>query len=284
MKLPNPIQTHRVQGTLKPYPGIKNIIAVGSGKGGVGKSTVAVNLALALHAEGATVGLLDADIYGPSQAQLLGSYEPPEFTEKKLNPVRRFGLQTMSIAYLIDQDKAMIWRGPMVSKALQQLLSDTDWQDLDYLIVDLPPGTGDIQLTLAQKIPVAGAVVVTTPQDLSLIDAKRAIAMFEKVSIPVLGIVENMSLHTCSQCGHQEAIFGENGGISIAEAHNIELLGQLPLNAHIRALSDAGTPIVADTPNAETSKIFREIALKLAIALSKRPKSYASKMPGVVVE
>jgi len=279
------IVAHSVQNTLKPINNIKNIIAIASGKGGVGKSTTSVNLALALAAEGATVGILDADIYGPSIPTMLGlSGYPDSQDNKTMMPKVSYGVQTISIGYLIDPDQPMIWRGPMVTNALQQLLNDTNWSDLDYLIVDLPPGTGDIQLTLAQQIPVSGAVIVTTPQDIALIDAQRGLGMFEKVSVPVLGIIENMSMHICSECGHEEAIFGKGGGIAMAEKNNIELLGSLPLDIHIREFADCGRPTVVADPNSRVADIYKEIARKMSAKLALRSKDFSSKFPKIVVE
>lgn len=281
----NHITAHQVQPGLSGIPGVKNIIAVASGKGGVGKSTTAINLALALSHEGAKVGLLDADIYGPSIPLMMGTFESPTSTDQKsINPVLKYGLQTMSIGYLVDTETAMIWRGPMVSTALKQLLNDCRWDHLDYLIIDLPPGTGDIQLTLSQKIPVSGSVIITTPQDLALMDVRRAIKMFDKVSVPVLGIIENMSTHQCSQCGHIEPIFGEMGGEKIAQEFNTPLLGQLPLNIQIRQSADIGEPILIQNPNHPISQIYTQIALKLAANLSLRARNYAIKFPRVVVQ
>lgn len=278
------IQNYGVQPGIKNLSTVKNIIAVASGKGGVGKSTVAVNLALGLSIEGAKVGILDADIYGPSQPMMLGATTKPESTDNKLEPIVRHGLQSMSIGYLIDSDTPMVWRGPMVSSALQQLLNDTNWQELDYLIIDLPPGTGDIQLTLAQKIPVSGAVIVTTPQDIALLDAKKAIAMFNKVRIPVLGVVENMSYHICNHCGHQEHIFGQGGGESLARQHQVDLLGSLPLDKKIREQADGGNPTVIAEPDGEIARQYREIALRLAAKLSLQAKNYTSRFPKIVIE
>lgn len=282
------IENHIGQRGIKGLPRIKNIIPVASGKGGVGKSTVSVNLALALAKEGANVGILDADIYGPSQPMMLGAMNPPEIKEYKekkiLLPIKRHGLQSMSIGYLIDQSAPMVWRGPMVTTALQQLLNDTEWEDLDYLIIDLPPGTGDIQLTLAQKIPVSAAIVVTTPQDLALLDARRAYEMFRKVNIPVLGIVENMSIHICSQCGHAEHIFGEGGGERFAAEYGIELLGSLPLDMKTREQMDKGTPPVAVDAEGQISKIYRDIARCISAQLSLQAKDYSSKFPEIVVK
>jgi ATP-binding protein involved in chromosome partitioning len=281
----NPVESHAVQAGLKPLPQIKNIIAVASGKGGVGKSTTAVNLALALTAEGARIGILDADIYGPNQPQMLGVRQKPESKDgKSLEPVMRYGIQSMSIGYLIDQDTPMVWRGPMVTTALQQLLNDTRWDNLDYLIIDMPPGTGDIQLTLAQKIPVSGAVIVTTPQDIALLDARKGIAMFQKVNVPVLGIVENMSIHICSQCGYPESIFGEGGGEQLAKQYDVELLGSLPLDKRIREQADSGKPTVVAEPDGAISRIYRKIAHRVVDKLASQAKNYASKFPKIVIE
>jgi ATP-binding protein involved in chromosome partitioning len=280
------IEPHAVQKTLKRLPEVRNIIAVASGKGGVGKSTTAVNLALALQAEGAKVGILDADIYGPSVPRMLGAEgEPPTSVDgRSLEPKHAYGLQSMSIGYLVGEDNPMIWRGPMVTSALQQLLNDTRWHDLDYLIVDMPPGTGDIQLTLAQKVPVAGVVIVTTPQDIALLDAKKGLKMFERVDVPVLGIIENMSLHVCSNCGHAEPIFGEGGGARMAAEYGVELLGQLPLERAIREQVDSGRPTVAIEPESPTAKIYRAIARRLAAKLAQRAKDYSTKFPTIVVK
>ncbi len=280
------VASHRVQKDLSPQHGIKNIIAVASGKGGVGKSTTAVNLALALQREGAAVGVLDADIYGPSMPRMLGVSGKPEVTEdRKMQPHRAHGVQVMSIGFLVEENTPMIWRGPMVTSALQQLLSESAWDHLDYLIIDLPPGTGDIQLTLSQKIPVSGAIIVTTPQDIALLDAQRALQMFRRVEVPVLGVVENMSTHVCSNCGHEETIFGEGGGVSMAEEHEIPLLGRLPLDIRIRQQSDAGTPLVlqADGQDDVASR-YREMALRAAGELSQQPKSRQIDIPNIVVQ
>jgi ATP-binding protein involved in chromosome partitioning len=279
------IISHSVQQSLQPIANVKNIIAVASGKGGVGKSTTSVNLALALAAEGANVGILDADIYGPSIPTMLGLSGPPASDDgKRMNPKISFGIQTISIGYLIEPDQPMIWRGPMVTNALQQLLKDTSWDNVDYLIVDLPPGTGDIQLTLAQQIPVTGAVIVTTPQDIALIDAQRGLGMFEKVNVPVLGIIENMSMHICSNCGHEEAIFGQGGGEAMAKKNNIELLGSLPLDIHIREFADSGRPTVAADPDGRSSEIYKSIARKMAGKLALKGKDYSSKFPNIVIQ
>lgn len=280
------ILAHAVQPGVKSLPGVKNIIAIASGKGGVGKSTVAANLALALAAEGAQVGVLDADIYGPSQPLMLGTQgQAPETKDRKsLEPVMSYGIQAMSIGYLIEANTAMVWRGPMVSSALQQLLYDTNWRELDYLIVDLPPGTGDIQLTLSQKIPVSGAVVVTTPQEIALLDARKAIVMFGKVKIPVLGIVENMSYHSCSHCGHQDAIFGHGGGEQLAAEFNTQLLGSLPLDSRIREHADSGKPTVVAEPDSPIALKYRNIARTVAAKLALQAKAQISKFPRIVVE
>jgi len=279
------IQSHSVQKSLKPLENIKNVIAVASGKGGVGKSTTAVNLALALSAEGATVGILDADIYGPSQPRMLGVSGQPESSDgKSLEPMQGHGIQAMSIGFLIDEETPMIWRGPMVTQALEQLLNDTRWRDLDYLVVDLPPGTGDVQLTLAQKIPVSGAVIVTTPQDIALLDARKGLKMFEKVEVPVLGIVENMSVHICSQCGHEEPIFGTGGGERMAQENDVELLGKLPLDMSIREQVDGGEPTVISSPDSRVSEIYKEIARKTAAKLAAQSKDYAAKFPKIVIQ
>lgn len=279
------IAAHSVQKTLKPLPGVKNIIAVASGKGGVGKSTTSVNLALALASEGANVGILDADIYGPSIPTMLGLSGAPETVDgKAMLPKVSFGVQTISIGYLIDADQAMIWRGPMVTGALQQLLTQTQWSNLDYLIIDLPPGTGDIQLTLAQQIPVSGAIIVTTPQDIALIDAQRGLAMLEKVNIPILGLVENMSIHICSQCGHEEAIFGQGGGLAMSEKNKVELLGSLPLDINIRQMADSGRPTVAADPNSRAAEMYKAIARKMAAKLAMRARDYSGKFPNIVIQ
>lgn len=279
------IVSHAVQQNLKPLPNVKNIIAVASGKGGVGKSTTAVNLALALAVEGANVGILDADIYGPSVPMMLGlSGKPESHDNKTMQPKTAHGVQTMSIGYLVSDDQALIWRGPMVTNALRQLLNETRWNDLDYLIIDLPPGTGDIQLTLAQNIPVSGAIIVTTPQDIALLDAQRGFGMFEKVNVPVLGLVENMSVHICSNCGHEEAIFGTGGGVAMAEINKIECLGSLPLEIQIRLQADVGAPIVVSQPQSRVAQIYREIARKMAAKLALKPKDFSCKFPNIVVE
>ncbi|NII10107.1 iron-sulfur cluster carrier protein ApbC [Oleiagrimonas sp. C23AA] len=276
---------HKVQGELAPQKGVKNIIAVASGKGGVGKSTVAANLALALAAEGARVGVLDADIYGPSQPRMLGVEGRPDSPDgKSIVPKQAHGVQMMSIGLLVGEDTPMIWRGPMATSALTQLLTDTRWDGLDYLIVDLPPGTGDIQLTLAQKVPVAGAVIVTTPQDIALLDAQKALKMFEKVEVPVLGIVENMATHVCSNCGHEEAIFGAGGAERMSAQYGVPLLGQLPLDIRIREQADSGTPTVAALPDSDLAQRYREVARHAAGRLSLRPRNKAINLSNIVVQ
>ena len=279
------VVSHGVQKGVKPIEGVKNIIAIASGKGGVGKSTVAVNLALALSAEGATVGILDADIYGPSQPRMLGVSMKPESKDgKKMEPIMSYHLQAMSIGFLVDEETPMIWRGPMVTQALEQLLRETNWQDLDYLIIDLPPGTGDIQLTLAQKVPVTGALIVTTPQDIALLDARKGLKMFEKVEIPVMGVVENMSTHICSKCGHEEHIFGEGGGRRMAEENDVDFVGSIPLDIRIREQTDGGKPTVVADPDGRLAQIYRDIARRVAGKLSKQKKDFSSKFPGIVIQ
>lgn len=279
------ITSHAVQKGIKPLANVKNTIAIASGKGGVGKSTTAVNLALALHAEGATVGILDADIYGPSQPRMLGCYKKPDSADgKRLEPNISYHLQSMSIGYLIDEETPMIWRGPMVTSALEQLLTDTNWKDLDYLIIDLPPGTGDIQLTLCQKIPVSGAIIVTTPQDIALLDARKALKMFQKVEVSVLGIIENMSTHICSQCGHEEHIFGSGGGDRMAKQYGVDLLGSLPLDIRIREGVDEGKPTVALAPDSAITQNYRAIARKAAAQLALKSRDYSGRFPKIVVE
>ncbi|RYG14124.1 MAG: iron-sulfur cluster carrier protein ApbC [Burkholderiales bacterium] len=268
------IFSHKVQANLSPLGRVRNVLAVGSGKGGVGKSTTAVNLALALHQDGARVGILDADVYGPSIPAMLGLSGKPESPDNKsIEPMRAFGIEAMSIGFLVEAETPMIWRGPMATSALTQLFNDTLWGDLDYLLVDLPPGTGDIQLTLAQKIPVAGAVIVTTPQDIATLDARKALKMFEKVEVAVLGIVENMALHVCSNCGHQEHLFGEGGGLRMAEQYGVPLLGSLPLDIAIREQGDAGQPVVVAAPNSAVAQAYRQTARALAAQLALRPRA-----------
>ncbi len=279
------IVAHKAQQGVTLLPNVKNIIAVASGKGGVGKSTTSVNLALALAAEGATVGLLDADIYGPSQPQMLGISGRPESKDgKTMDPMEAYGIQAMSIGFLIDADTPMVWRGPMVTGALEQLLRETKWRDLDYLIVDLPPGTGDIQLTLSQKIPVTGAIIVTTPQDIALLDARKGLKMFEKVGIPILGIVENMSTHICSNCGHEEHIFGAGGGTLMCKDYNVDLLGSLPLDITIREQADNGKPTVVATPDSKIANIYKEIARKAAIKIANTSLDHSGKFPNIVIQ
>ncbi|MBS0485273.1 MAG: iron-sulfur cluster carrier protein ApbC [Proteobacteria bacterium] len=276
---------HGVQRGVKLIPGVKNIIAVASGKGGVGKSATAVNLALALAAEGAAVGILDADIYGPSQPQMLGITGHPESLDgKSMEPMLAHGIQAISIGMLVDVETPMVWRGPMVTQALQQLLNDTNWKDLDYLVVDLPPGTGDIQLTLAQKIPVTGAVIVTTPQDIALLDARKGLKMFEKVGIPILGIVENMSMHTCSNCGHTEPIFGTGGGEKMCQDYNVELLGALPLDIKIREHTDAGKPSVVAEPDGKIAEIYKRIARRVAVKIAESAEDHSELFTKIVME
>ncbi|MBS1158318.1 MAG: hypothetical protein H6R15_737 [Proteobacteria bacterium] len=280
------IVPHAVQLGVKLLPGVKNIVAIASGKGGVGKSTTAVNLALALAQEGARVGILDADIYGPSQPQMLGlaGQEPESKDGKSMEPLEAYGLQAMSIGFMVDVETPMVWRGPMVAQALDQLLSQTNWHDLDYLIVDMPPGTGDIQLSLSQKVPVTGAVIVTTPQDIALIDARKGLKMFEKVNIPILGIVENMSIHICSKCGHEEHVFGEGGGQRMGQDYGVEFLGSLPLELAIREMADGGKPTVVGAPESRTAEIYRGIARRVAVKIAEKAKDMTSKFPNIVVQ
>ena len=280
------IVAHAVQGTLKPLKGVKNIVAVASGKGGVGKSTTAANLALALAQEGARVGLLDADIYGPSMPQMMGlvGQQPESDDGKTMHPLKAHGVQTMSIGFMIDVDSPMVWRGPMVTQALEQLLNQTNWDDLDYLVVDMPPGTGDTQLTLAQKVPVTGAIIVTTPQDIALIDARKGLKMFEKVGIPILGLVENMSIHICSKCGHEEHIFGHGGGEQMCKDYETEFLGALPLELAIREMADSGKPTVVGAPDSRAAEIYRTIARRVAVKVAERAKDMTHKFPNIVVQ
>ena len=279
------IEARSVQKGTKPLKEIKNVIAIASGKGGVGKSTTTANLAIALEQEGAKVGVLDADIYGPSQTKMLGSQGKPDTRDgKKMLPIISYNIQTISIGNLVEEDTPMIWRGPMVTGALEQLLNETAWDNLDYLLVDLPPGTGDIQLTLCQKIPVSGAVIVTTPQDIALLDAKKALKMFEKVNVSVLGIIENMSMYKCSQCGHVEHIFGSDGGSTMAKQYGVDLLGKLPLDIDIRKNADGGRPTTAFQPDSEIALDYREIGMKMTAKLSLKAKDHSSKFPNIVVQ
>jgi ATP-binding protein involved in chromosome partitioning len=279
------IVSHAVQRGVKLIPGVKNIIAIASGKGGVGKSTTAVNLALALAAEGVSVGMLDADIYGPSQPTMLGITGRPESKDgKRLEPMEGHGIQAMSIGFLIDVETPMVWRGPMVTQALEQLLNETNWRAIDYLVVDLPPGTGDIQLTLAQRVPVTGAVIVTTPQDIALMDARKGLKMFEKVNIPILGVVENMSLHICTKCGHEEHIFGAGGGERMSKDYGIDLLGSLPLDIKIREQADSGMPTVVADPDGRVAEIYRQIARKVAVKIAEKQQDHSAAFPKIVVQ
>ena len=278
------IASHSVQRGVQLLPNVKNIIAVASGKGGVGKSTTAVNLALALAAEGASVGLLDADIYGPSQPMMMGIEGRPESVDgKNMEPMENFGIQVMSIGFLVAQDEAMIWRGPMATQALEQLIRQTNWRDLDYLIVDMPPGTGDIQLTLSQRVPITGAVIVTTPQDIALLDAKKGIKMFEKVGVPILGIVENMAVHICSNCGHTEHIFGADGGKKMAADYKMDYLGALPLDMQIRLQADNGRPTVVADPDGDVAGIYKAIARKMAITVAAKAKDFSARFPTIKI-
>ena len=275
---------HAVQRGVQLLPQVKNIIAVASGKGGVGKSTTAANLALALAAEGARVGVLDADIYGPSQPMMLGISRRPESEDgKTMEPLENYGVQVMSIGFLVDQDEAMIWRGPMATQALEQLLRQTNWRDLDYLIIDMPPGTGDIQLTLSQRVPLTGAVIVTTPQDIALLDARKGIKMFEKVGVPILGIVENMAVHVCEKCGHVEHIFGADGGKNMAAEYGMDYLGALPLNMSIRVQADSGRPTVVADPEGEIASLYKGVARQVAIKIAAKAKDFSSKFPSIKI-
>ena len=275
---------HAVQRGVQLLAGVKNIVAVASGKGGVGKSTTAVNLALALAAEGAKVGLLDADIYGPSQPMMMGiTGKPDSHDGKTMEPLSNYGVQVMSIGFLVEPDQAMIWRGPMATQALDQLLRQTHWQDLDYLIVDMPPGTGDIQLSLSQRVPITGAVIVTTPQDIALLDAKKGIQMFEKVGVPILGIVENMAVHVCTHCGHAEHIFGEGGGQRMAADYKMDYLGALPLDMQIRLQADSGKPTVVAEPDGSVAQIYKQVARSVAVKIAQQAKDFSSKFPSIKV-
>jgi ATP-binding protein involved in chromosome partitioning len=265
-------------------PQVKNIVAVASGKGGVGKSTTAVNLALALAAEGAKVGLLDADIYGPSQPMMMGIEGRPESEDgQTMEPMENYGVQVMSIGFLVNADEAMIWRGPMATQALEQLLRQTNWKELDYLIVDMPPGTGDIQLTLSQRVPMTGAVIVTTPQDIALLDAKKGVKMFEKVGVPILGLVENMAVHVCTNCGHVEHIFGADGGKKMAAEYGMDYLGALPLDMQIRLQADSGKPTVVYDPDGEVAQIYKAVARQVAVKIAAKAKDFSAKFPTIKV-
>ena len=278
------VSAHAVQRGVQLLPGVKNIVAVASGKGGVGKSTTAANLALALASEGARVGLLDADIYGPSVPMIMGLSGRPESEDgKTMEPMENYGVQVMSIGFLVDQDQAMIWRGPMATQALEQLLRQTHWKELDYLIVDMPPGTGDIQLTLSQRVPMTGAVIVTTPQDIALLDAKKGIKMFEKVGVPILGIVENMAVHVCSSCGHVEHIFGADGGKNMAADYGMDYLGALPLSMQIRVQADSGLPSVVAEPDGEVAGIYKAVARRVALAIAAKNKDFSAKFPTISI-
>jgi len=280
------IEAHAVQGQLKPMPGVSNIVAVASGKGGVGKSTTAVNLALALAADGARAGILDADIYGPSQPRMLGKRgeRPASRDGKSLEPVAAHDIVSMSIGYLIDEDQPMVWRGPMVTQALNQLINDTNWGELDYLIVDMPPGTGDTQLTLSQRVPVSGAVIVTTPQDIALLDARKGLRMFEKVDVNVLGVIENMSTHICSNCGHEEAVFGTGGGERMAAEYKVPFLGSLPLDIRIREQADSGQPTVVAAPDSRLAAAYFDISRRIGARLAEKARDFSSLFPKIVVE
>ena len=278
------VVAHAVQRGVQLLPGVKNIVAVASGKGGVGKSTTAANLALALAAEGATVGLLDADIYGPSQPMMMGIDRKPDSLDgKSMEPLVNHGVQVMSIGFMVSADQAMIWRGPMATQALEQLLRQTNWKDVDYLVVDMPPGTGDIQLTLSQRVPITGAVIVTTPQDIALIDARKGINMFEKVGVPILGLVENMAVHVCSNCGHAEHIFGEGGGRRLAQEQGMHYLGALPLDLKIRQQADSGQPTVVADPQSEAAGIYRQVARDVAARIALQSKDFSAKFPTITV-
>jgi ATP-binding protein involved in chromosome partitioning len=284
VNLSSKITAHAAQRGVQLLPTIKNVIAVASGKGGVGKSTTACNLALALAAEGARVGILDADIYGPSQPMMMGIEGRPESTDgKSMEPMENYGVQVMSIGFLVDTDNPMIWRGPMATQALEQLLRQTNWNDLDYLIVDMPPGTGDIQLTLSQRVPLTGAVIVTTPQDIALLDAKKGLKMFEKVGVPILGIVENMAVHICSQCGHAEHIFGADGGKKMAAEYGVDYLGALPLSLSIREQADAGRPTVISDADGEIAGIYKSVARQVAVKIAAKAKDFSSKFPTISI-
>ena len=278
------VAAHAVQRGVQLLPGVKNIIAISSGKGGVGKSTTTANLALALAAEGARVGILDADIYGPSQPMMMGISGRPESPDgKTMEPMESHGVQVMSIGFLVNNDQAMIWRGPMATQALEQMLRSTNWKDLDYLVIDLPPGTGDIQLTLSQKVPMTGSVIVTTPQDIALLDARKGIKMFEKVGVPILGLVENMAMHVCSNCGHVEHIFGQDGGKKLAEEWSMDFLGSLPLSMQIREQADSGKPTVVAAPDSEAALIYKKLARDVAVKIAQKAKDFSAKFPTITI-
>ena len=278
------IVSHAVQRGVQLLPKVKNIVAVASGKGGVGKSTTTANLALALAAEGASVGILDADIYGPSQPMMMGIEGRPESVDgQTMEPLENYGVQVISIGFLVDADQAMIWRGPMATQALEQLLRQTRWRDLDYLLIDMPPGTGDIALTLSQRVPLTGAVIVTTPQDIALLDVKRGVEMFKKVGVPILGIVENMAVHRCAKCGHEEHIFGADGGRRMAEQYGVDYLGGLPLTMSIREQADSGRPSVVADPDGEIADTYRRIARTVAVRIAQQAKDFSSKFPTISV-
>ena len=279
------IISHAVQLGVKLLPGVKNIVAIASGKGGVGKSTTAVNLALALAQEGATVGILDADIYGPSQPQMLGlaGQQPESRDGTNMEPLEAYGVQAMSIGFMVDVETPMVWRGPMVAQALDQLITQTNWRDVDYLIVDMPPGTGDIQLTLSQRVPLTGAVIVTTPQDIALLDARKGIKMFEKVGVPILGVVENMAVHVCENCGHVEHIFGADGGKKMAAEFGMDYLGALPLNLSIRVQADSGRPTVVADPDGEMAALYKGVARQVAISIAAKAKDFSNKFPSIKI-
>ena len=278
------VLAHQVQRGVALLPGVKNIIAVASGKGGVGKSTTTANLALALAAEGAAVGILDADIYGPSQPMMMGiSGQPESLDGKSMEPLANHGIKVASIGFLIKPDDPMIWRGPMATQALEQLLRQTNWGELDYLLVDMPPGTGDIQLTLSQRVPLTGAIIVTTPQDIALLDARKGLKMFEKVGVPILGIVENMAVYCCPNCGHTEHIFGADGGKAMAAQYGVDDLGALPLNRSIREQADSGRPTVISEPDGEIAALYHAVAMQVAVKVAQRAKDYSAKFPTITV-